>query len=737
MKRFIRRPAEMAILATALCFCLFQNINAQDTVKIFLENKGWSGDTNVIEVRATHFREIIAFQLSFSEINRLGSFAEIEVHNLPGFTSNNYNYFPNFSTLTISYNIPLPTGISLPDGDLLFRIKWISQPLQAHCYTVTDAPTVMEFLNAKFESLPVRTYNSCSPVQVIPAFINVFQDENANCLFDQNEVIYPEFTVVDSFNGRKSILINPQFLFIPFSEYGNHYFSVVLNNQLWNNCSGIIHQTLDANTRLLSLNFGLQTKISCPDLDVELSLPLLRRCADNQYLVNYQNLGSQVENNAILRIVLDSFMTFSRASVTPSKIVGPVLEFNLGRLNPFQKGTILLNVHLDCNSTVTGQTHCVKAEMLPKVNCINSPNWSGAHLEVDAKCESGKVKFKILNSGQQNMSEPTQYWIVEDDIMPGLKKNIFLNQGASLDLEYPANGKTYRLCVDQVPFHPGNSNPSVALEGCGRNPQGDFSRGFVLQFPEDEEDHHTAVDCQQSVASYDPNDKMGWPIGYSNEQYIEADRQIDYRIRFQNTGTDTAFRVVVVDTLSRWFDLETFRITSSSHPFQMRLVDRVLTVVFDPIYLPYQGIDEYGSQGYLQYQVKPLASTPIKTRLLNAAEIFFDFNAAIKTNVTKHTISKDFILVYTDQFADPDQHHVNIHPNPSDGHFIVDCQGLKQNVMLSLINACGEICFRLPCQELPCQVNINSRLPDGLYLMNLQDQHGNISASKRIVIKNP
>lgn len=52
--------------------------------------------------------------------------------------------------------------------------------------------------------------------------------------------------------------------------------------------------------------------------------------------------------------------------------------------------------------------------------------------------------------------------------------------------------------------------------------------------------------------SFDPNDKAAFPVGYGDEHFIERNTSIDYRIRFQNTGTDTAFNVVIVDTLSAW-----------------------------------------------------------------------------------------------------------------------------------------------------------------------------------------
>ena len=54
------------------------------------------------------------------------------------------------------------------------------------------------------------------------------------------------------------------------------------------------------------------------------------------------------------------------------------------------------------------------------------------------------------------------------------------------------------------------------------------------------------------TGSYDPNDKLAATSSRSSEAlyFIDEDEWIDYTIRFQNTGTDTAFNVVITDTLA-------------------------------------------------------------------------------------------------------------------------------------------------------------------------------------------
>lgn len=53
---------------------------------------------------------------------------------------------------------------------------------------------------------------------------------------------------------------------------------------------------------------------------------------------------------------------------------------------------------------------------------------------------------------------------------------------------------------------------------------------------------------QEIVCAYDPNDKIATPAGIGEEGFIPDDTQyMEYTVRFQNTGSDTAFTVVIKD----------------------------------------------------------------------------------------------------------------------------------------------------------------------------------------------
>ncbi len=139
------------------------------------------------------------------------------------------------------------------------------------------------------------------------------------------------------------------------------------------------------------------------------------------------------------------------------------------------------------------------------------------------------------------------------------------------------------------------------------------------------------------VCSYDPNDKQVYPAGIGEQHYtlINNDELI-YTIRFQNTGNDTAFNIIIADTLSNYLDRSTFRPITSSHPMQVvRNESGLVEFKFNHILLPDSTTNEPRSHGYLMYGIKAQTPVPDNTLIANTAHIYFDFNPAIVTNTTQ------------------------------------------------------------------------------------------------------
>lgn len=147
-------------------------------------------------------------------------------------------------------------------------------------------------------------------------------------------------------------------------------------------------------------------------------------------------------------------------------------------------------------------------------------------------------------------------------------------------------------------------------------------------------------DSSVSIArgSYDPNDKTENVNGTLLPEQL-GQKHLTYTIRFQNTGTDTAFNIVIRDTLDAKLDLQSLQMVSSSHANHLAIKDgNKLAWTFTNILLPDSNTNEPLSHGYITYRVKPKSTLVVGDVINNSASIYFDFNLPVKTNTVQTTV---------------------------------------------------------------------------------------------------
>jgi uncharacterized repeat protein (TIGR01451 family) len=141
----------------------------------------------------------------------------------------------------------------------------------------------------------------------------------------------------------------------------------------------------------------------------------------------------------------------------------------------------------------------------------------------------------------------------------------------------------------------------------------------------------SAADTVKSIirGSYDPNDKQATPS--LTLQDVGDGKNIDYTIRFQNTGTDTAFNVVIADTLDSRLDANQVQMVGASHPCKTSVRGNIIFFEFLDIMLPDSNINKFGSNGFVSFKIKPISSVAAGTIIPNKAAIYFDYNSPVIT----------------------------------------------------------------------------------------------------------
>jgi hypothetical protein len=269
-----------------------------------------------------------------------------------------------------------------------------------------------------------------------------------------------------------------------------------------------------------------------------------------------------------------------------------------------------------------------------------------------------------------------------------------LNPNATLPISMVAKaGKTYRVIAEQTDLTLGTIS-SAAIEACVSNPNGN-STGFINQFALGDESPFEDEDCRTVVNSFDPNDKAGFPIGTKAQHFIPKNTELDYLIRFQNSGTDTAFVVVVKDTLSAFLDPATIVTGASSHPYRFTLTDKgVASFIFEKINLPHEKVNKDGSNGFVKFKIKQRANNPIGTVINNHAAIFFDFNLPIITNTTTHTIGENWIQILSTGSEDVKNNllTLKIYPNPFQENARIEIEDNSyNNLIFNILDLNGKI----------------------------------------------
>ncbi|GJM35710.1 MAG: hypothetical protein DHS20C18_47110 [Saprospiraceae bacterium] len=576
--------------------------------------------------------------------------------------------------------------------------------------------------------------NSC---QSITLSGRVFFDNNENCSYDNGESGMSEWEVeISNLDNGTVFRTTPDnegyyeidLFFNP--NFANVQLEVRLPSVpgMVTTCGSVLTYTVSEGGPDITANFPLKLNKDCPLLTVDIATDRLRFCSEATYRVNYCNLSALTIEDTYVEVTLNEDLTYTGSSIPLTASNNDVYTFNLGDLASTECATFTINVAVTCES-LAFQTLCVAAHIFPDAICNDpEPFWSGASIEAEADCEQDLVKFRLKNAGSSVMANELNFRIVEDVVMY-MQDTFYLPAGEEKLVQMPANGSTWRIEAEQEPGHPGSYRPVAWLEGCG----GINQPGLVNLFPTNDTDPFVSVFCMQISAAFDPNDKQGFPLGLGEDGLIEPNQPLDYMIRFQNTGNDTAFLVTIVDTLTENLDWASIRPGTSSHPYQFEATpEGIVRFIFDPIMLPDSNVNEAGSHGFVRFHINQKADLPLGTVIENSAGIYFDFNEPVITNRTKHTLGRDFIVTANKNPIMPNL-AVNIAPNPFTHVVNFDLEGISIGQgRLYLFDTTGKRIRALDFSESSFQLS-GQNLAPGIYYFEIQADGRWLSSGKLMV----
>ncbi len=232
--------------------------------------------------------------------------------------------------------------------------------------------------------------------------------------------------------------------------------------------------------------------------------------------------------------------------------------------------------------------------------------------------------------------------------------------------------------------------------------------------------------CAPVRTSYDPNDKAGEPYGQGANNAILPGTAITYTVRFQNTGTAEAYDIYILDTIDADLDMNSFEILASSHAMVPSILqDNVVRFTFSNIMLPDSNTNEPMSHGYVSYRISPRSGVADGAVINNTAGIYFDYNPAVITNTTLHTI--DYTLGVKELSKGGS---IRVMPNPANDKVFINLTD-KGNCTVSLINMLGEIVYTSTNNKDQLLLSTIG-IPAGIYLVRAENEKS-VYQSKLIV----
>jgi hypothetical protein len=215
--------------------------------------------------------------------------------------------------------------------------------------------------------------------------------------------------------------------------------------------------------------------------------------------------------------------------------------------------------------------------------------------------------------------------------------------------------------------------------------------------------------------SFDPNDILVSEDTLTTTQLSNAP-WLEYIIRFQNTGNDTAFTVKILNPIdTNKLNLSTIEFVNASHPVNLNWINyqRNMEFKFENILLVDSNTNEALSHGFVRYRIQPKTNLSTGDSITNFAAIYFDFNEPVITNTARTII----ILPTGIPSATATQGKLFVFPNPAENTINISGFQLEHGkAQLRLTDIYGKLIFEKTVTSTIADLE-TTNLPSGLYLL--------------------
>ena len=300
--------------------------------------------------------------------------------------------------------------------------------------------------------------------------IKILEDRNEECIEDSLDVPMEEIKT----RIEKQIAYTDQEGKVSFNLDTGVYNLILDLPPYLSLCETDEDIVVSTETEFIEYNRLVQTN-DCKELSVGLTFTELIRCQTNRIYIQYENASLQTITDVKIKLQIDEALELKASSNNYSEVNG-FYEFDIAHLSPLTAKRIWLDIYTPCKTNLFS-IKCLDVSIEPKLSCdINYNNWDGPDLNLSALCVDGIATITVVNDSEDKNSN-VEYQVFSDGYK--FEEDSFLlmaNEKKTFLFEPQGNTISFILFEDgDFPF---NKTESIALEGCGQQSNGMYSKGF-------------------------------------------------------------------------------------------------------------------------------------------------------------------------------------------------------------------------------------------------------------------
>jgi hypothetical protein len=221
--------------------------------------------------------------------------------------------------------------------------------------------------------------------------------------------------------------------------------------------------------------------------------------------------------------------------------------------------------------------------------------------------------------------------------------------------------------------------------------------------------------CDNILGAWDPNHKSVSPSGD-----ITGGTELEYMLEFENDGTDFAYNIHIMDTLSNYLDIYTLKGGVSSHNVNLIQLNNgsnnILKFDFPNIMLPdttHHPVEQ--CRGMVTFSIKAKSPLTPGTTIANRVGIYFDTNPAVMTNTVYSMVP------FPTSLQNSHLMQVELYPNPVNNKFTLKTDGNEYKA--TLYNITGQTISTYNILKNETQISTDQLTP-GIYYVVLKGATG-------------